>query len=99
MVERRFSRFLEKLAFRGARALYQPLQRSESETLVSLGDRGRPTGAPTPPHPSLPRVRVRGLRSPGLWNEAVFSFCPSAPRRARAIPPAPGPPGQPILWI
>ncbi|XP_039083252.1 calcium-transporting ATPase type 2C member 2 [Hyaena hyaena] len=34
MVERRFSRFLEKLAFRGARPLYQPLQRSESETLI-----------------------------------------------------------------
>ncbi|XP_023101803.2 calcium-transporting ATPase type 2C member 2 isoform X2 [Felis catus] len=34
MVERRFSRFLQKLAFRGAGHLYEPLERSELEILI-----------------------------------------------------------------
>ncbi|XP_058564761.1 calcium-transporting ATPase type 2C member 2 isoform X4 [Neofelis nebulosa] len=34
MVERRFSRFLQKLVFRGAGHLYEPLERSELEILI-----------------------------------------------------------------
>lgn len=56
MVETRFSKFLQKLGFSRAGHQYEPLERGELETLVSLGDRARdirPDPLPycTPPHP------------------------------------------------
>lgn len=58
MVETRFSRFLQKLGFTGAGHQYEPLERGELETLVSLDDpaRGKRLAFPAAPrHPALPR--------------------------------------------
>lgn len=59
MVETRFSKFLQKLSFSGAGRQYEPLERGELETLVSLGDRTRamrpdPRPSCTPPQPKTP---------------------------------------------
>lgn len=68
MVERRFSQFLQKLPFSGAGHLYEPLERSELEILVSPGDPARavrldPPPHRTPPHPTLRRDPSRSSPS------------------------------------
>lgn len=67
MVEKRFSKFLQKLAFSGAGHRYKPLERGELDTLVSLGDLPpgvRPDPPSTPVHPPRPHPRAAGCAPP-----------------------------------
>lgn len=73
MVETRFSRFLQKLGFTGAGHQYEPLERGELETLVSLGDpaRGKRLAFPAAPF-TLPYPATRPGPRTALLQPALL---------------------------
>ena len=85
MVGRRFSQFLQKVAFAGAGHLYEPLERSELEILVSPGDPARAVRLTLrPPSPGTPLA----ARPPAPGSRKILGATPapvSALSRARAI--------------
>lgn len=75
MVETRFSKFLQKLGFSGGSHQYEPLERGELETLVSLAHRAQDVGTDPPPYRTPPQNPVGGQRA-ALLPPALLPLIP-----------------------